>query len=231
MLASRGFAYHSEETASHAHANCDCRLVPSWDKKGTSVEGYDPEYYYRIWQRIEKAELVDGRFYDESRDEIKQLIKDYDHGFKTSWQCYKHQGKKSITAYQNNVGVYLEGLTEGNLQVEPFTHLEGKEVLLGRWIADSGQDVLYLKPSNDGRRNDATINGLPWEFKQITSSDPLKVRDRINDGKGQSENVMIDLSLSTITKEQAMVQASVALEDVAVKTVMIVKAGKLYLLE
>ena len=45
MLASRGFAYQSEDTASHAHANCDCRVVPSWDKDNPMLEGYDVEYY------------------------------------------------------------------------------------------------------------------------------------------------------------------------------------------
>lgn len=48
MLASRGFVYHSEETASHAHANCDCRIVPSWDKSPTA-QGYDPDAYYDEW--------------------------------------------------------------------------------------------------------------------------------------------------------------------------------------
>ena len=44
MLASRGFKYHTKELASHAHAHCDCRVVPGWDGY-TSVEGYDPKYY------------------------------------------------------------------------------------------------------------------------------------------------------------------------------------------
>ena len=55
MLASRGFVYHTEETASHAHANCDCRIVPSWDKSPT-VQGYDPELYYDMWKHPEKYE-------------------------------------------------------------------------------------------------------------------------------------------------------------------------------
>ena len=54
MLASRGFVYHSEETASHAHAHCDCRVVVSWDKKNPSVQGYDPEKYYDMWKHPEK---------------------------------------------------------------------------------------------------------------------------------------------------------------------------------
>lgn len=44
MLASRGFVYYTEDLASHSHANCDCRVVPSWDKS-PEVEGYDPDYY------------------------------------------------------------------------------------------------------------------------------------------------------------------------------------------
>jgi hypothetical protein len=53
MLASRGFVYHSEETASHAHANCDCRVIPSWDKSPTA-QGYDPDLYYDMWRHPEK---------------------------------------------------------------------------------------------------------------------------------------------------------------------------------
>jgi hypothetical protein len=48
MLASRGFVYHSEETASHAHAHCDCRITPSWDKS-PKAQGYDPDAYYDEW--------------------------------------------------------------------------------------------------------------------------------------------------------------------------------------
>lgn len=53
MLASRGFAYQSEDTASHAHANCDCRVIPSWDKSPLA-QGYDPDLYYDMWKHPEK---------------------------------------------------------------------------------------------------------------------------------------------------------------------------------
>ena len=48
MLASRGFVYHTEAAASHAHAGCDCRTVPSW--KAHAVQGYDPSALYERWQ-------------------------------------------------------------------------------------------------------------------------------------------------------------------------------------
>lgn len=50
MLASRGFVYQSESTASasHVHSHCDCRVTPGWD--GMEVEGYDPQAIYDRWQ-------------------------------------------------------------------------------------------------------------------------------------------------------------------------------------
>ena len=50
MLASRGFVYQSEGTASasHCHSSCDCRVTPGWD--GTEVEDYDPRSIYDRWQ-------------------------------------------------------------------------------------------------------------------------------------------------------------------------------------
>lgn len=57
MLASRGFVYASEKTASekegggHYHPNCDCRIVPGFD--GMEVEGYDPDELYRRWKAAE----------------------------------------------------------------------------------------------------------------------------------------------------------------------------------
>ena len=51
MLASRGFVYRSEKSAGaldHYHANCDCRIVASFD--ADTVEGYDPDDLYLKWR-------------------------------------------------------------------------------------------------------------------------------------------------------------------------------------
>ena len=62
MLASRGAVYYSEKTAGadgHYHANCRCRIVPSWN--GAAIEGYDPDRYYDMWKHPEKyAKPEDG---------------------------------------------------------------------------------------------------------------------------------------------------------------------------
>lgn len=57
MLASRGFVYRSEKSAGaldHYHANCDCRIVASFD--ADTVEGYDPDDLYLRWKDPEAWE-------------------------------------------------------------------------------------------------------------------------------------------------------------------------------
>ena len=50
MLASRGFVYNSQSTASmgHVHSGCDCRIVVGWD--GMEVDDYNPSSIYDRWQ-------------------------------------------------------------------------------------------------------------------------------------------------------------------------------------
>lgn len=48
MLASFGFHWRTAEAASHAHAGCDCRVVP--DFGGAEVDGYDPDGMYGRYQ-------------------------------------------------------------------------------------------------------------------------------------------------------------------------------------
>lgn len=77
MLASRGFAYHTEAAASHAHANCDCRVVPSW--KSHAVEGYDLDSLKGEWEAAVQAE-ADARAErngTDSADERRKIMKRY----------------------------------------------------------------------------------------------------------------------------------------------------------
>lgn len=50
MLASRGWVYHSKETAGingGYHDHCNCQIVPSWDAGRVHLEGYDPDELYK----------------------------------------------------------------------------------------------------------------------------------------------------------------------------------------
>lgn len=66
-MAGLGFHFMSEETASHTHSGCDCRIVPSWD--GSSVEGYDSTVYRDQWRAANEA-----RSFGDIPDEIVERI-------------------------------------------------------------------------------------------------------------------------------------------------------------
>ncbi|WP_179855846.1 VG15 protein [Bifidobacterium bohemicum] len=56
MLASRGFAYLSGDTAGRQmqyHDKCDCDIVPSWGKQ--TLKGYDPDKFAEMYQTAESA--------------------------------------------------------------------------------------------------------------------------------------------------------------------------------
>lgn len=58
MLASRGFVYRSRATAgelNHYHAHCRCRIVPGFGSD-PAAEGYDPDFWYRLYKDEGAAE-------------------------------------------------------------------------------------------------------------------------------------------------------------------------------
>lgn len=63
MLASRGFVYHSEQTAEGrglhgVHDHCDCIIVPGVPGE-TEIDGYDPEAMERRWRQCAETIGVD----------------------------------------------------------------------------------------------------------------------------------------------------------------------------
>ena len=87
LLASRGFAYHSEETASHAHDDCDCVIVPSW--RSVTVKGYDPKKYEKKYTDASKA-YHEGKISDDTKQRIADAKEKHDQRYeagetKTKW--------------------------------------------------------------------------------------------------------------------------------------------------
>lgn len=92
MLASRGYVYRTPQTAGedgHYHANCDCRIVPSWDG---SIEGYDPRELYGKWrqgvkdmaeEQAQNQAARDGKVWsDLSQKERDRRVKDKEDHYK-----------------------------------------------------------------------------------------------------------------------------------------------------
>ena len=103
MLASRGFDYNSKETASHAHANCDCRIVPSWDKD-PRVENYG-ERLDEYRQKYERAdELRRGDMPEELRERIEAAKAEHNERYRNGQEDAPWSSRNEITMimrYQN----------------------------------------------------------------------------------------------------------------------------------
>lgn len=89
MLASRGFVYQTEVAASHAHANCSCRVVPSWG--GFGIRGYDPDALKDEWRAAvdAKAQERAERNGTDVDDERRAIYR----GYATSARNARRRGK------------------------------------------------------------------------------------------------------------------------------------------
>lgn len=66
MLSSRGFVYHSDESAGAGmnlyHAHCDCQIAPQWGEQEARINGWDPELYRDVYSQA-KSEAGKGAQY------------------------------------------------------------------------------------------------------------------------------------------------------------------------
>jgi hypothetical protein len=99
MLASRGWVYHTEAAASHAHSGCDCRVVPSW--KARSVEGYEPAALYDQWQDAidEKAAKRAERNGTTPDEERKKIMDAYGESAKKAKRANRKNAPKRNVSY------------------------------------------------------------------------------------------------------------------------------------
>ena len=99
MLSSRGWVYHTEAAASHAHSGCDCRVVPSW--KAQDVEGYDPAALYDQWQASidAKAAARAERKGTTPAEERKKIMDAYGESAKKAKRANRKNAPKRDVSY------------------------------------------------------------------------------------------------------------------------------------
>ena len=198
MLASLGFWYRTKEGAGDVgrgfntyHDRCDCRVVVGGE--GTTVEGYDPDWYRSVYRDAREAvegtahddytalggRAGTGRTYDEFlRDRIAKEIETRDNGW--AWD----RRKPSIT-------------------VADGARPKPKERALADRLNGHGFGVEFVKPANtEGNRTaDSLLNGEPWEFKQPTGNVESKtigkntIDHQFEEAVGQSRNLVLDVSV------------------------------------
>ena len=145
VMASRGFSYASREAAGDVgarfnsyHRHCDCRVVAGVE--GTTVEGYDPEWYDSVYRDAMRTAGCGPSDIDAIAKEINTRSPD--------WVYRKQPGKATYEKPRENL-----------LKHER----DGLDALLAK-----GFDVTALNEDNDAKSNmDFSINGQLWEMKNI----------------------------------------------------------------
>lgn len=134
MLASRGWVYHSRETAgamSKFHAHCDCQIVPSWEHKAAHVRGFDPDADYERY-RAARAKVESEGGDPENINEVMA------------------EARLMFPSY------YKDGIGEGGRSSG-----RGRGRTLG--AVDKGGRRLKLRRVRDGRMGDGTVSLSLWD--------------------------------------------------------------------
>jgi len=184
MLASRGFVYHTEVTASHAHANCDCRIIPSW--KSEVVEGYDPDELYALYKDNyrKKCSDIDSRLARPAREFRRREKYLQKHAEQMSDDEVAEYERSLRELYHEKIESYIESFSKDGLIHAKYGAIPyGKEILAGKVLASKGRDVTYLREVDEnGIKNiDTVIDGKLFELKcveqpkdAIPSKEPMR---------------------------------------------------------
>lgn len=202
MLSSFGFHYRSPEAASHAHARCDCRVVPDFGE--ASVDGYDPDGMYDRYNNC--LDTIGGR------DAIR---KEWDALPEAEREAYiKRHGEKPGKAFDSYVnkrisqeigtrdpewfktGIepevkVLAGAAPSASEWETARKLAGFGI--GSWFRPV-RDVEGLKTADVFTVSHGESNRLvEYDFKCPTGNGNQTIYHQFEEAAGQSQRVVIDL--------------------------------------
>jgi hypothetical protein len=188
MLASRGFAYLSEQSASEGHHgyhdNCDCVVVPGFQgpdgNPRVKIDGYDPETMYRNWLSCAKTVGVNkvgdptqGWWTDDERRAVRREVATRDWHWLYTGEAPKW-GK--------------EGLA----------HPSGDEQDTAQYLAKGGFASLFRPTRSREKKTTSDVyfvsgsSKTPWEFKHPSGNGKSTVGNQFDEAAGQSRNLVID---------------------------------------
>lgn len=196
MLASRGFAYHSQKSAEgkyHGHAGCDCRIVPGFN--GMDVEGYDTAELYqkylddvegqtvrcktgggkpkkRKWDSTEFESYGDFTRYVKEADSIEELQRRCE--IASSEWSKTTLSKDKWGELRRTVMVKRAQLDDqgfGAIYEKPRASLEDHEKKGVDWLVKNGIRPTVKQEDPRAMANiDFEIHGQPWEMKNVTNA-------------------------------------------------------------
>lgn len=164
MLASRGFVYHTKETAgdlNRFHPHCDCQIAAGFP--GDRLEGYDPD---KLYERYRDCRKTCG-----SGDENVILAE-----MRTRDRAWLNTGTAPEPSYLKPREAFDGADDERDLFAHDALSKHGFAVTVLQEDAPEGHSNI-----------DLMINGQKWEVKSPTSSNIRAVESNLRKAKKQFE--------------------------------------------
>ena len=171
ILASRGFVYHSKESAGGVkgheyHTHCDCVIVPSYGSgldEDSQIEGYQPSHLRKRYHQC-----VDAIQESLTEERYKKS------GSKLSFKDWKSEQIRKEIATRDFKWLYRSDYTCKLIEDPEWNDNEVKTATL---LRDQGFNVVYNERSlqHNDRRADFNLNGIAYEMKNPTGNGYLCV--------------------------------------------------------
>lgn len=158
MLASRGFAYHTEKSAEGRHGihfKCDCVVIPGVEGQ-TKIAGYDPDEYYQKYKESGLREEFRNKR-EKDRLEGKQSSK------RANRSEYSFVGKDGQPSFENfnDVKAYLYG-------AKTQEELEHRYSVLGNAFGFKSSQMQSQSLKNVMKTVSKGIKGDEFKFDKLT---------------------------------------------------------------
>ena len=229
MSASNGF-YSSEKSAGGGsghgtaedayHPYCNCSIVLVFGKKGRlvardletgEVTPYDGRKFVERYNEIgrptydKKAGVV---YRDEKVAAYKDRVKELG---KSIRKAKSGLAKKDPYIWDANMDELLgeNGFRQDLIHIQHNADFSANELMLAGRFADEGHDVEILHASSlpASHTPDFRIDGVPMEAKQLEVTSTARLGKKIWQASAQSRDVIADLSLETISRDEAIEKA------------------------
>lgn len=241
MLASRGFVYHTKETAGYVegtfHNDCDCEIVPSFEAKSAHITGYDPDTLYAQYKAARAKVGSEGGDINDQHLIVAQMRKLFPTSFKKGPAT--EAVKKEISSHRVLRGPCFGtklGWTERNGSPRaPLKERKSYEECFKRaapredtdkfyeysherevadWLRSHGMTPLSVQRTQQGSYPDACLidEKRTVEYKETKNSNFLTACDRLRKGAEQS-GFVVYRCLASMNEQQALSIMKTALEE------------------
>lgn len=184
MLASRGWVYHSKETAGingGYHDHCNCQIVPSWDAGKAHLEGYDPDDLYEKYMAA-RQELEAEGWLSPSDAEVAAWMQ------KLFPERYGPKLKADV----------------GTVLIPDGVSILDHELATARRLADAGHRIEFLpiKHGQGVKNLDVLIDGVPGELKSPEGAGNSTISNQFRRAKEQGATRLVIDTARTPLEDQ-----------------------------